>query len=48
MNEETQQMFVELNKQIADLAELVRQANRTSEEALDSVRELVDKFNPIV
>ena len=47
MNEETQQMFVALNKQLSDVVLLVRQVNERSEEALLKVRELVDLVTPL-
>lgn len=43
MNEEIQQMFVALNKQLADVSILLRQVTERSEEALEKMRELVDK-----
>jgi hypothetical protein len=46
MDNETQQMFVALNKQLADVVELIRQLSLRSEQTLLKVRELVDAVVP--
>lgn len=40
-----EQMFIDLNKQLVDVVELVKHVNKSSEEALEKIRLLVDGVN---